>query len=159
MDSESLEACSLAQNLAHNYGYAVFSCHQDKNPATLHGFKDATADPELIAKLWRRWPGPLIGVATGAASGISVLDVDIKGDEARGWWRQNEQRLPLTRTYRTRGGGLHLVFRHVPGILCRVGKPVLGIDVRGEGGYVIFWFAAGFECVDHAPAAPWPHWL
>src|SRR5712692_9261735 len=98
MDNESAEACGLAQNLATNCRYAVFPCHQDKNPATLHGFKDAATNPDGVAKLWRRWPGPLIGVATGAASGVSILDVDIKGDAARVWWRQNEQRLPRTRT-------------------------------------------------------------
>ena len=34
-----------------------------------------------------------------------------------------------------------------------------GVDVRGDGGLVIFWYAAGCPCLNHDPAAPWPTWL
>lgn len=144
------EACYLAQNLARNCVFAVFPCRDNKEPATPHSFKDAVCDPDAVILLWRRYPGPLIGVACGDRSGISVLDVDVKHDAARGWWRQNEIRLPTTRAYRTRGGGLHLYFRHASGVRNVEGRPVPGIDVRGEGGYVVFWFGAGCECLDPA---------
>lgn len=157
--SAHTDICQLAQNLARNCGYAVFPCKEDKSPATRHGFQDATNDPDKIPDLWRRWSGPLVGVATGTASGISVLDVDVKADEARVWWRQNERRIPATRTYRTRSAGLHLVFRHAAGVKCAVGRPTPGIDARGAGGYIIFWFAHGFDCIDHTPPATWPAWL
>jgi hypothetical protein len=160
------EVCHIAQNLARNCGYAVFPCisapgdkERDKKPATPHGFKDASKDPDAVAKLWRRYPGPLIGVACGDYSGISVLDVDQKHDAARAWWRQNCHRLPATTTYRTRSGGMHLYYQHVPDVRNVEGKPVPGSDVRGQGGYAIFWFATGIECLDHTPAAPWPEWL
>ena len=160
----AVEACQIAQNLARNCGYAVFPCSAKKTPTWPKDFggsghKDASRDPDRISWLWKNFPGPLIGVACGERSGISVLDVDQKHDTARAWWRQHEILLPTTTTFRTRGGGLHLVFRHASGVRNVEGNPVKGIDVRGEGGYFIFWFAAGFECVDHAPAAPWPHWL
>jgi Bifunctional DNA primase/polymerase, N-terminal len=97
MDTD--DVITLAENLAHNCGYAVFPCRRaDKKPACPHGFKDATTDPVQVRPLWLRHPGPLIGVACGEASGISVLDVDIKGDHARAWWFQNQHRLPETRT-------------------------------------------------------------
>lgn len=153
------EACSIAQNLARNSSWCVFPCREDKTPATPHGFKEATCDPAAIAQLWRRYPGPLIGVATGAASRIAVLDIDVKHDTARAWWFQHQHRLPGTRTYRTRSGGLHLYFRHTPEIRCASGRPVLGLDVRGDGGYVIHWFAAGHECLDHEQPQPFPGWL
>jgi hypothetical protein len=169
------ELVHIAQNLARNCGYSVFPCHSapgnkdvDKKPATLHGFKDAVRDPDAVADLWRRCPGPLIGIATGKASGISVLDVDVAHDTARAWWAQHETRIPTTRIYRTRSGGLHLYFRHATGVGTIAGKPVKGVDVRGEGGYVIFWSAIschcgrnvlGFDCMDNAPVAPWPDWL
>lgn len=156
---DTAEAGRLARNLATTCNYAVFPCRADKRPATPHGFRDASADPEAIAELWRRYPAPLIGIATGAPSGLAVLDVDIKADGARAWWRQNVHRLPATRVYRTRSGGAHAYFRHAPGVRCAAGKPVLGIDVRGDGGYVIMWSAAGLECLDHALPAPWPAWL
>src|SRR5690242_9476568 len=129
------EVMTIAQNLARNCGYAVFPCREDKKPATPHGFKDASKDPDEIAELWRRFPGDLIGVATGAASGVSVLDVDVKHDAARAWWRQHEQLLPTTRTYRTRGGGMHLYFRHSDGVKNTEGILAEGVDTRGSGGY------------------------
>lgn len=153
------EACRLAQNLARNASYACFPVRLDKTPATPHGCRDASTDPEVIARLFRRHPGPLIGIATGKPSGISVLDVDIKHPEARIWWRQNEDRIPCTRTYRTRRAGFHCYFRHVPGIRNAQARPVPGIDVRGQGGYVVAWFATGHECLDHSPPATWPAWL
>ena len=155
----------LAQNIARNNGWPVFPCAwETKRPTRPKteggaGYKDASTDPERITELWRRWPGALIGVPTGPLSGVAILDVDVKHDTARAWWVTNEIGLPTTRTFRTRGGGLHLYFQHAPGVCNVEGKAAKGIDVRGEGGYVIYWFAAGCECVDYAPPAPWPHWL
>ncbi len=156
---DAAEACRLALNLARNARYAVFPCRQDKTPATPHGFHDASTDPDYITDLWHRWPGPLIGIATGARSGLSVLDLDVKHQSACAWWHANERRIPLTRAYRTRSGGAHLFFQHRPGVRNSGGKIAPGIDTRGNRGYVIFWFAAGFECIEHRPPAPWPTWL
>jgi Bifunctional DNA primase/polymerase, N-terminal len=159
------QACYIAQNIVRNLGWAVFPClsapgtKKDKAPATPKGHKDATNDPDAVVALWRRYPAPLIGLACGERSGISVLDVDPKHDSARAWWHQHASRLPTTRAYRTRGGGVHLYFQHVPGVRNVEGKPIPGIDVRGSGGYCIFWYAVGFECLDPAPPAPWPAWL
>jgi hypothetical protein len=153
------DVATLAENLAHNCGYSVFPCRHDKRPASPHGFKDAVSDPVLVRPLWRRYPAPLIGVACGTASGICILDIDIKANDARAWWLQNQHRIPETRCYRTRSGGLHAVFRHTPGVRNVQGEPIPGVDVRGEGGYVAWWFGAGYECLDHSPPAPWPAWL
>ena len=153
------EARWIAQNLARNCGYRVFPVRLDKKPACERGFLEASDDPGRVEELWRRYPAPLIGVATGEASGVDVLDIDVKHDEALAWWTANERRTPSTRTYRTRSGGLHLYFRHSGGVRCTTGKVCHGIDTRGEGGYAIFWFAAGLECLDHCPPTVWPTWL
>jgi hypothetical protein len=153
------DVITVAENLANNCGFGVFPCLANKRPACTHGFKDAVTDPVQVRPLWLRHPGPLIGVACGDASGISILDIDIKSDSARAWWLQNQHRIPETRTYRTRGGGLHCVFQHTSGIRNIQGEPIPGVDVRGEGGYFGFWFAAGHECLDHSVPAPWPVWL
>jgi len=153
------EACRLAQNLARDCGYPVFPCRDDKSPACPHGFKDATPEPAAIARLWRDHPGPLIGVRTGAASGISVLDIDRKHSEADAWWRASHKLLLPTRVFRTRSGGLHLWMQHRVGVTNTQGKVVRGVDTRGEGGYIIAWWCAGLDCLDHSPPAPWPDWL
>src|SRR5262249_60675863 len=57
-------------------GWPVFPVSADKKPRTDNGFKDATTDPDLIAAWWRRWPDAGIAGATGATSGIVVLDVN-----------------------------------------------------------------------------------
>jgi hypothetical protein len=165
MNASIADVCQTAKNLAKNCGYAVFPCGNHKKPTRPvpkgeeGGFKDGSTDPERIALMWRNWPGPLIGVATGAMSGISVLDIDVAHQSAITWWLQYQHALPVTRTYRTRRGGLHLYFVHRPGLKCATNRPVRGIDVRATGGYVIHWYAAGLECLDHEPPAPWPEWL
>jgi hypothetical protein len=67
--------------------------------------------------------------------------------------------LPATRVHRTRSGGLHLLFRHHAGLKCSVGRIATGVDVRADGGYVIWWPAAGLPVLCRGPLAPWPAWL
>jgi hypothetical protein len=57
-------------------GWPVFPCRAGtKEPATTHGFDDATTDPDQIRAWWDRWPGANLAIATGAP-GPDVLDVD-----------------------------------------------------------------------------------
>jgi hypothetical protein len=53
-----------------------FPCRDDKRRATPFGFKNATCDYDTLCQLWRRYPGPLIGVPTGETSGLDILDID-----------------------------------------------------------------------------------
>jgi hypothetical protein len=150
----------LAENLAKNCGFSVFPCLVDKRPATPHGFKDSVTAPDLVADLWRRHPGQLIGVATGERSGIDVLDIDAKHESARAWLITARGKIPPTRTFKTRSGGWHFLFRHAPGVRNTESLLARGVDTRGDGGYIIFWYATGaFPCVDHSPCAEWPEWL
>lgn len=153
------EAMRCAQNLAKNGGFAVLPVREDKAPACPRGFHAASNAHDAIAELWRKYPAPLIGIATGEVSDLAVLDLDLKHPEAIRWWRKNESRLPETSAFRTRSGGVHLHFRHAPGVRCATARPVPGVDVRGSGGYIIQWFSMGYEALDHAPRAAWPAWL
>jgi hypothetical protein len=153
------EVLQLAQNLGRNCGYACFPCAIDKRP-TLKGWPErASTDANAIERLWRDHPGALIGIVCGERSGIDILDLDAKHDEARAWWHRNYDRLPATRCYRTRSGGAHFYFKHVVGLRNSAGKIVPGLDVRAEGGYCVSWWCAGLPCLDHSPIAPWPAWL
>lgn len=153
------EALVIAVNIAKRYGWAVFPCRSDKRPACAHGFKDASCEASQIEALWDISPGPLIGLATGTVSGIWAVDVDVKHQEAIDWWHLAHPRLLPTKAYRTRSGGVHCYYRDGSGIGNTASKICKGVDTRGDGGYVIFWYAAGLECLDTAEPAPFPAWL
>lgn len=148
---------SAALELA-NTGTPCFPCLADKRPATPKGFKDATSDPTRLDELWRQYPGALVGIPTGEASGVDVVDVDPRNG-GNIWLNDVQVQLPITRVVETRSGGWHLYFVHETGIRNSAGRIAPGVDVRGEGGYVIHWPAAGFRILCDAPIAAWPTWL
>jgi hypothetical protein len=137
-------------------GWFCFPCFIDKRPATPHGFKQAHRDLNGLRELWRQYPAPLVGVATGAASDVDVLDLDCKHPDAGEWWIANRDRLPPTRCHRTRSGGLHLLFRHAAGLRSTAGRIAPGVDTRGDGGYTVWWPTAGLPVLSDMPPAPWP---
>jgi Bifunctional DNA primase/polymerase, N-terminal len=140
-------------------GFKVFFCALDKTPTTPHGFCDATDDPGALFDLWQLNPGGLIGVATGEVSSFDVVDVDVEHLSARLWWHLKAGHLPQTTTHATRRGGVHLLFRHQTGMCCSASRIAIGVDVRGDGGYCIWWPAAGLPVLCDKPPAPWPEWL
>jgi hypothetical protein len=135
----------------------IFCRLDNKAPACPNGLDDASSDRAAILDLWRRHPGPLIGVRTGEE--FSGLDIDRKHPEAVEWWFAHRDRLPQTRTHRTRSGGLHLLFAHRKGLRNSVSLIAKGVDTRGERGYLIWWPAAGLPVLRDAEFAPWPDWL
>ncbi|MBO1326909.1 bifunctional DNA primase/polymerase [Acetobacter suratthaniensis] len=147
---------AYAQKLA-RHGLKVFPCQQDKRPTCKWG-ELATNRPQSVPMLWRTYPGPLIGVMTGAVSGFDVLDLDW-GKGGDDFHQEHCPRLTGTRTHRTRSGGLHLLFKHREGMRNSASRIAHGVDVRADGGYVIWWPAAGLEIVDRSPAQQWPAWL
>ena len=84
---------------------------------------------------WQRWPNANVIVVTGAISRLVVVDVDPRhgGDESL---RDLSPTLPDTIVCLTGGGGQHYYFQY-PGPV-RSGAGILhGIDLRGDGGYVV----------------------
>lgn len=119
--------CSCGKRLCPNAG---------KHPRTLSGLKDSTIDGAKIRSWWKRWPTANIGIRTGA--GLVVLDVDV----AKGGDNSLEKLTELgdlgdTITVKTGGGGYHWYFATDRPVKCSVSKLAPGIDVRGEGGYVV----------------------
>lgn len=136
----------------------VFPCHADKSPASPNGFKDATKKPEELKRLFDKYPAPLLGVPTGAVSGFDVLDIDPRhGGDAL--LAENAHRLPITRTHDTRSGGKHLLFKHHEGLRNSASKIAAGVDVRADGGYVIWWPSTGLAVENETELAEWPEWL
>jgi len=129
-----------------------FPCYPNKRPACPNGFHDASADPARLVALWAGRTGLLVAVPTGEASGIAVLDIDVAG---LGWLAAAG--LPPTRQHQTRSGGRHFIYRHRPGLRCSQGVIAPGVDVRGDGGYVIWWPAHGFA--SGGEIADWPEGL
>jgi hypothetical protein len=121
-----------------------FPCKHDKSPLIKAWQKNAERiePPD-------RWP--LVGVPTGIT--FSVLDIDLDGLP----WLASAN-LPETRTHVTRSGGQHKLFVHPEGLRTSKGKIAPGLDVRGEGGYIIFWPREGLA-VEDRPLAEWPEAL
>jgi putative DNA primase/helicase len=130
--------------------WRVFPCipcgPRRKNPLTRNGFHDASTNLVVIAGWWQRWPDALIGIATGAASGFVVLDVDVKYSNRYGFDTLDALGfgvLPETPMAHTTSGGLHIYFALATGVEigCTEGDKGRGVgrglDWRGTGGYVI----------------------
>lgn len=131
--------------LAERWGLPVFPCRPaNKAPYVKHGhgFKDASRTPDQIASWWTQWPDALVGVPTGHVTGILVIDIDPDG--AR-WYAERSADFVGARIHRTQKGH-HLLYR-MPGVDIRCSQDELaeGVDVRANGGYIIWWPAAGHE--------------
>lgn len=149
-------------------GKPTFPC-EGKRPLTPHGFKDASTDPRRLHAWQNRWPLANIGMPTGERSDIWVLDVDLdaeKGIDGPAELRELEKKhgpLPATTTVRTPRGGLHVYFRHAEGVTNSPGRLPLGIDVRGEGGYVLLppseTHDGAYQLESRGEIAEAPSWL
>jgi len=146
-------------------GWPVFPCKPGgKEPLTSRGHIDASTDPRRITAWWNRWPHANIGVPTGERSGLLVLDVDHPaGLDAL---EAEHGGLTATRTHATGNGGMHHLYRYPGGgereIRNSAGKLAPGLDVRGEGGYVIAPPSATrrpYELLDDLPPVDLPEWL
>jgi hypothetical protein len=120
-------------------GWAVFPLKpKTKEPATAHGFKDATTDASQIETWWNSNPNYNVGVATGEVSGVWVLDLD--GSDGIAQWDKQQLNWGIevkTLSAKTGGGGKHLFFKHV-GVKIKNRTNLLpNVDIRGDGGYVV----------------------
>ena len=104
-----------------------------------NGVKAATCDPATIQKWWKDKPEANVAIATGAVSGIVVLDIDSPkgGRESLTSLFERYGKLPTSPYAKTGSGGFHLLFGH-PGrpVHNRIGL-AQGINVRADGGYIV----------------------
>lgn len=134
-----------------------------KSPYTMNGLKDATQDPARIRAWWSQWPDALVGVPTGTVTNLVVIDYDAhKADEAANdWILEHTDLLMATRTHSTLSGGRHYLFRSPAGVEYRNGVCLVlggvkrnGIDLRAEGGYIIWWPLHGGSVVGEIAPLP-----
>jgi hypothetical protein len=144
-------------------GIPVFPCKPGgKEPLTPRGFKDASTNPQQITAWWNRWPNANIGIPTGKRSGWLVVDVDnpasLDALEAK------HGKLPATRTHGTGSGGFHYLLTYPAGehFGNSSGDLPKGIDIRGEGGYIIAppsVTTGPYKALNRLPLAAPPEWL
>jgi hypothetical protein len=145
--------CQDALKIA-SRGKPVFPCNEHKRPLVKDWGNKATTNPGRVHGLFLRRSAKLIAVPAGRRSGLFVVDFDRMEalDEL-------PEELPDTLTVRTRSGARHYYFRHVEGVNNSPGSLPAGIDVRGEGGYVIVPPSEGYETIHRRPIAEAPEWL
>jgi hypothetical protein len=120
-------------------GIHVFPVAQaSKVPACALGCRAATTDPIVIQRWWKGNPHYNIGIATGPASGVFVVDID--GEDGEFSLRKLEEAHgPLPNTVESiTGSGRHAFFQYPPiSVRNSAGKLGIGIDMRGDGGFVV----------------------
>jgi len=133
---------TAAENYAAN-GWSVFPVKpRDKTPLTVNGVHGASSKVEQVRAWWTRWPDANIGLNCGK-SGLVVIDLDKHGErDGMADWKQlmAERHFTVdTSTSVTGGGGQHLLFKAPAGVSIKnsAGRIAPGVDVRGEGGYIV----------------------
>ena len=134
-------------------GVPVFPCTPQKVPLTANGFHDAVTDEQAVRVLFGTAPDDaMIGGRLGSESGLFVVDFDLyKGDEVKKIFEslQTSGLLPDTQVHGTQSGGLHLLYRHE---IQPNRVPYAGVEVKGEGGYVILPPSSGYSILSEGIA-------
>ena len=143
-----------------------------KHPMTPNGYKDGATDGFIIRSWFSEEPQANLGIVTGKASGIFVLDVDPRngGDKSLDVLTTKNGPLPATWTVKTGGGGSHVYFCY-PQTDIQTNHDRLGpgLDLQSDGAFVVappsfhesqnnYRFAKDLDPASIALADP-PSWL
>ncbi len=160
-------------------GWRVFPLRTgDKTPIHSGGFHNATCDETIIRNWWASYPNANVGIATGAENRLLVLDNDAYkgGQDTLDALTAEHGDLPQTVEVKTGGGGSQYYFSYPSdGVKYRNKSyskklwPFVGLDVRGDGGYVVappsihpsgraYVFEASSQ-PNNVPLADAPQWL
>lgn len=159
-----------------------------KHPLVRRGVHESTTAERQIRAWWGRCRQANVAIATGAASGIVAIDLDLgrRTNTSFGSPGENSQnpqdvwdslgalidRLPLSLVGLTGGGGLHLFYAsddvnlgNAVGSLPGIDGELPGVDLRANGGYVLappstHHSGARYQWLDlEREPAPAPTWL
>lgn len=116
-----------------SWGWPVFPLKPcSKQPATRHGFKDATTDPHRIRQWWTKHPQSNIGLPTGHM--FDVIDIDVPEGVPTLTQLAGED-LSVHGQVCSASGGTHLYI--TPTGRGNHTRWMPGTDYRGKGGYVV----------------------
>lgn len=98
-------------------------------------FQKRRASEKEVLDWWNKWPNANLGLVTGAVSGVIVIDLDgPEGISQASLMKLSSSVISLT------GDGKHLWYSTDGNVLKQIANAVRiapGIDIRGEGGYVV----------------------
>jgi len=119
------------------YNFSVIPMRLDKKPfIEWEKYQKVLPTENEIQFWWRKWPKANIGIVTGKASNLAVIDVDTEeGKEEISKYISDSYESPVCRTP---AGGQHFYFRYPENVNLRNNcRAVPGCDLRAEGGYVL----------------------
>jgi AAA domain/Bifunctional DNA primase/polymerase, N-terminal len=127
-------------------GVPVFPCGSNKAPMTENGHLNASVDPMKVRAMFEfAGDDALIGARMGAESKLFACDFDLYKEGAKEYMESLAERglLTATQVHLTRSGGLHFIYRSDTAYPnC---KPHPGVEIKGEGGYVIVPPSPGYS--------------
>lgn len=138
--------------------------YKPKSPLISNGFHGASQEEVQIRAWWKQWPDALVGVPTGQKTRLIAIDWDPdKHTDATGEWLQiHAESLIVAKVHGTIRGGKHYLFRVPVGLEYESGSDLTlggakrpGIDLRADGGYIIWWpIHGGSVTNESAPPLP-----
>lgn len=126
----------MIEKAAHEYlelGFSVMPVGHDKRPIVEWKlYQEQRPTHAQITHWWDKYPHANVGIITGVVSGILVFDLDSM--ESRDYVkRRGVPRTPIARTSK----GIHIYLDYPSVLVGNRSDPKIGMDIRGEGGYVV----------------------
>lgn len=145
----------------HANGYNVLPVGQDKRPVVKEWKRWQTeqqTDEQVLA--WFQDPKTNVAIITGKISGITVVDIDAKGNEANA--TAMLARFPVTYTVKTPSKGYHLYYQYAEGFTVSANAYLEfpNVDIRGDSGYVLAYPSelpnGKYEIINNTAPVPFP---
>src|SRR6266702_179290 len=106
-----------------------------KHPRITGGVWQATTDPAVLRRWWRRWPTANLALRTGDRFDVADVDGQPGVEALRAVLQNADGPLGCGPLARTGSGGWHLLF--APTGYGSPKRVLPGVDWRGRGGYVL----------------------